>query len=137
LTWRLYGRLPPNRFSPPGLTAGEAFAAMDHVLDQARTGPPYLQRPEVAQIVVDSIHYCEQEMYDLHAYVVMANHVHLLINPRIEVSRLTQSLKRYTARSANRFLGLAGPFWQDESYDRLSAINPNLNESGIISSGTQ
>ena len=58
-------------------------------------------------------------MYDLHAYVVMANHVHLLITPRIEVSKLTQSLKRSTARSANRLLGLTGPFWQDESYDRL------------------
>jgi putative DNA methylase len=31
-----------------------------------------------------------------------------------------RSLKRFTARQANRMLGLTGsPFWQDESYDRL------------------
>jgi hypothetical protein len=30
------------------------------------------------------------------------------------------SLKRFTAREANRILGRTGqPFWQDESYDRL------------------
>jgi len=46
--------------------------------------------------------------------------VHLLITPRVEVSRLMQSLKRFTAREGNRMLGLTGqPFWRDESDDRL------------------
>ncbi len=72
-------------------------------------------------MVVSAIHYREQELkhYELHAYVVMANHVHLLITPRTEVARIMQSLKRFT-REGNRILGLTGqPFWQDESYDRL------------------
>ena len=50
----------------------------------------------------------------------MPNHVHLLVTPDVPVSKLTQSLKRFTAREANRLLQLTGiPFWQDESYDRL------------------
>jgi putative transposase len=50
----------------------------------------------------------------------MPNHVHLLVTPLVEVSKLMQSLKRFTARQGNRMLGLTGqPFWQDESYDRL------------------
>jgi REP element-mobilizing transposase RayT len=50
----------------------------------------------------------------------MANHVHLLVTPRVEISKLTHSLKRFTAREANRMLGLTGQtFWQVESYDRL------------------
>ena len=54
------------------------------------------------------------------AFVVMPNHVHLLITPLEAVSKLVQSLKRFTAREGNRMLGLTGqPFWQDESYDRL------------------
>jgi putative transposase len=58
--------------------------------------------------------------YELHSYVVMANHVHLLITPRVELAKVTHSLKRFTAREANRILALTGtPFWQDESYDRL------------------
>lgn len=50
----------------------------------------------------------------------MPNHVHILITPLVEVSKLMQSLKRLTAREGNRIPGLTGqPFWQDESYDRL------------------
>jgi len=58
--------------------------------------------------------------YRLHAYVVMPNHVHMLVTPRVPVSVLMQSLKRFTARQGNRMLARTGqPFWQDESYDRL------------------
>ena len=77
--------------------------------------------PEIAKLVVDAIHRAEQQMqhYELHAYVVMSNHVHMLVSPKVEVSKLTHSLKRFTAREANRILGLTGrPFWQEESYDR-------------------
>jgi REP element-mobilizing transposase RayT len=95
---------------------------MDRLLDSARTGPLYLRQPEIADMVVEAIRHRERQMehYDLHAYVVMANHVHLLITPRVPVSKVMQSLKRFTAREGNRILGLTGrPFWQDESYDRL------------------
>jgi REP element-mobilizing transposase RayT len=67
-------------------------------------------------MVVDAIRYRDGGPYRLHNYVVMANHVHLLITPLLPVPRLMQSLKRFTAREGNRILGLAGrPFWQDES----------------------
>jgi REP element-mobilizing transposase RayT len=50
----------------------------------------------------------------------MGNHIHLLVTPLVQVSKLTQSLKRFTARQGNQILGSTGqPFWQDESYDRL------------------
>src|SRR5947208_15228348 len=48
----------------------------------------------------------------------MANHVHLLVRPRVSPSRLLQTLKGSTAREANRMLGRTGqPFWPAESYD--------------------
>jgi len=56
----------------------------------------------------------------LHAWVVMSNHVHMLVTPRVAVSTLMQSLKRFTAREANLVLRRTGQvFWQDESYDHL------------------
>jgi REP element-mobilizing transposase RayT len=121
LTWRLYGSLPANRTFPPPTTSGQAFVAMDHLLDSARTGPLYLRHPDIASVVVEAIHYRERERhYQLHSYVVMANHVHLPMTPLADVSKLVQSLKRFTAREGNRILGFTGqPFWQDESYDRL------------------
>ena len=72
-------------------------------------------------MVVEAMRYLERRMdYQLHAYVVMGNHVHLLISPRVPVSKVMQSLKRFTGREGNKILGLTDqPFWQDESYDRL------------------
>ena len=56
--------------------------------------------------------------YQLGAFVVMVNHVHVLLLPIVNPSRLLQSLKGFTAREANRMLGRTGePFWQAESYD--------------------
>jgi len=122
LTWRLAGSLPENRHFPSDLQSGEAFAAMDRLLDRAQTGPRYLRRPEIANLVVEAVHFRARSMghFQLHHYAVMPNHVHLLVTPAVPVSKLMHSLKRYTAREANRVLGLSGkPFWQDESYDRL------------------
>jgi len=122
LTWRLHGSLPEGRSFSPAMTSGKAFVAMDRLLDCASTGPLHLRRPEIARMVVETIHYHAQTLghYDLHNFVVMANHVHLLITPHVPVSKLMQSLKRLTAREGNRILGVTGqPFWQDESYDRL------------------
>ena len=93
---------------------------MDRVLDNARTGPLYLSQVEIAGMVVDAVVYRDRRDYDWHAYAVMANHVHLLITPRVPVSKLMQSLERYTAREGNKILGVVGrPFWQAESYDRV------------------
>jgi len=122
VTFRLHGSLPANRaFPSANLTSGQAFVAMDRLLDHARSGPMYLGQPDVAQLVLDSID-CGVEIghYELHAFVIMSNHVHLLLTPSIDVSKLLCSLKRATARKANLLLGLTGqPFWQDESYDHL------------------
>ena len=121
ITWRLYGSLPGNRVFPETLTSGEAFVAMDTLLDQARSGPVSLKQPEIAELVVGAIEHGEAhlKMYERRAWVVMPNHVHLLITPLVEPARITQTLKRFTAREANKLLGFTGPFWQPESYDRL------------------
>jgi len=120
LTWCLYGSLPANRRFPRVTTDGKAFVAMDRLLDTTRTGPQHLRRPEFAEMVVGALRHLEGEgRFATHNFVVMANHVHLLITPKEDVGKITQSLKRFTAREGNQLLGVSGtPFWQDESYDR-------------------
>jgi putative transposase len=92
---------------------------MDRYLDTTRLGPMYLAQESLARIVVASLHRgALLGHYELGAYVVMSNHVHVLLLPRISPSRLMQSLKGATAREANRVLGRTGEtFWQAESYD--------------------
>jgi type I restriction enzyme R subunit/putative DNA methylase len=121
LTWHLHGSLPVSRFPPPGeLESGQLFVWIDRYLDSTRTGHFYLRNPQIAKIVVDSIQFgCESlRHYELHAYAVMGNHVHLLITPLVPLSKLQQALKGFTAREANKILGRTGmSFWQRESYD--------------------
>ena len=109
LTWRLHCSLPAHRPFPAELTAGQAFLALDHLLDHASTGPLFLSQPAIARTVAEAILYRERPLqhYELHAWVVMPNHVHLLVTPLIPVSKLLQSLKRFTATEANRLLGEA------------------------------
>ncbi len=121
LTWQLHGSLPHGLYPPPGkLNSGRAFVWMDRYLDRTRHGPRYLRNETVARMVVASIHCGAEDLghYDLQAFVVMPNHVHMLVTPRLEPSRFLRSLKGYTARQANQHLGRTGqPFWQPESYD--------------------
>jgi putative DNA methylase len=123
LTWRLHDSLPPHRsFPAAALNSGQAFAALDRLLDEASSGPFYLRQPAIAKMVAEAIRYNADILghYVLHAYVVMPNHVHLLVTPAITLPKLTKSLKGITAKRANILLGLTGkPFWQDESYDHL------------------
>ena len=120
ITWRLHGSLPANRRFPDATPAGQAFLAMDRLLANTRVGPTHLRTPEIASLMVESIRHRHLIDYALHRFVVMPNHVHILVTPINPVPKFMQSLKRFTAREANRVLGTTGrPFWQDESYDRL------------------
>ena len=120
VTWHLQGSLPHDRYPPPGLRAGEAFVWMDRYLDTTRLGPMYLSRQDIARIVVNSLQRgVELGHYDLRAWAIMANHVHVLLRPKVSAQRVCLArLKGCTAREANLVLGSTGqPFWQAESYD--------------------
>lgn len=123
ITFCLAGAVPARRFPPSTkpLSAGKAFVYMDLALERRRDGPLWLGRAEIADLVVESLKTGVQlGHYLLHAYVVMPNHVHVLLTPLVEVSRIMQSMKGFTSRMANRLLGRTGEtFWQGESYDHL------------------
>jgi REP element-mobilizing transposase RayT len=118
LTWNLYGSLPEFRYPPSGHpSAGKAFVWMDRYLDTTRTGPMWLRQATVAQLVSESIR-GGTILYDLYSWVIMPNHVHVLLRPKADPSELLRRIKGRTAREAN-LLGRTGtPFWQAESYDR-------------------
>jgi putative transposase len=123
LTWRLHDSLPSHRSFPAvALNSGQAFAAMDRLLDEACDGLFYLRQPAIADMIVAAIQYNANILghYLLHAFVVMPNHVHLLVTPAVALPKLTKSLKGITAKRANTMLALTGSrFWQEESYDHL------------------
>ena len=133
LTWRLWGSLPVKADLSVHSTPGHAFAALDHCFDRSASGPLWLKDPRIADLVSRSIVIGESErrFYHLCAWVVMPNHVHLLVRPQVAVPILMRWLKGSTARRANLLLGRTGqPFWQDESYDHyLRSSSPRAGPS--------
>ena len=81
-------------------------------------GPKWRQEP-IAMLVIESLFRGEAlHHYRLGPFVIMANHVHVLLLPSISPNLLLKSLKGVTAREANRTLGRTGEqFWRRESYD--------------------
>jgi REP element-mobilizing transposase RayT len=118
-------------FQREHLTSGEAFVAMDRLLDTARTGPVYLRQPEIAHLVREQLlEVVASGLCSLEAYVVMPNHVHVLWTPAVALPALLQQVKGPTARNGNRLLGRSGePFWQPEYFDRMVR---NASEFGQI-----
>ncbi len=120
ITWRLYGSLPPQ-FRPPiaiGST-GKAFVSYDHVLDEAQTGPLWLRDPRIAEAVLNALRGAQRrKMFTLRAYAIMANHVHVLLEPQLPIDQITKGIKGASARETNLILGHTGVrFWQAESFD--------------------
>jgi REP element-mobilizing transposase RayT len=119
VTWRLHGSLPRFR-RHPSESAGAAFAALDQQLDRATSGPLWLKDAQVAECVsqtlLSGMH--RWGLYELSAWVVMPNHVHVLLRPLVPLRKVLMNVKSGSARAANAVIGHTGKhFWQDESYD--------------------
>jgi REP element-mobilizing transposase RayT len=83
-------------------------------------GSCYLKEPAVASMVAKSLKFHDKKKYELDAWVIMPNHIHLLLTPfeNVELAVIAHSIESYTAHEANKILGRTGRFWQVEPFDR-------------------
>ncbi len=146
VTWRLHGSLLRQGREVVGISEGQRFVHLDRQLDTAISGPMFLKDPNVAAAVVDTFFTASNEWkrFELFAWVVMSNHVHLLLQPNKSLSDVTRAVKKTSATRANLILGRSGlPFWQDESFDHwvrdgkqfdriVSYIEENPVKAGLV-----
>ncbi len=94
------------------------FSMSDQYLAQCESGPKHLKDSQTAAIVENSILFGAQTRYDLFAFVVMSNHVHVLLTPHWPLEKITQGIKGFTAKQINKMHNAQNRiFWQSESYD--------------------
>jgi len=92
-----------------------------------------LQNVQMATLVEETFLKFDGRKYILIAWCIMPNHVHVLIEPRIKLSKIVQSWKSYTGRWAvahNAELGLGVPgkkFWMREYWDRFIRDEKHLH----------
>ena len=98
-----------------------------HVLFDAQTerwlddgyGSCLLKDRSVREIVEKSLLYSNGDLFHLWSYVVMPNHVHVLVKPSAERSlvKIIQGWKSFSARNINRLLNRSGCLWMNEYFD--------------------
>ena len=80
-----------------------------------------LKKPELARHVANALEHFDGHRYDLGDFVIMPNHVHLIVAFHCCTDLETQcySWKKFSAGKINRDLGRKGRFWQEESFDHV------------------
>src|SRR5215831_9136510 len=86
------------------------FRERDEGLDRSASGPFWLRDPGIADMVEDALLYGEatRRFYTLHGWVIMPNHVHVVLEPHTPLPTIMRWLKGRTGRQANRRLGRSG-----------------------------
>jgi putative transposase len=83
---------------------------------------PLFSDPDIVAIILDSLRFLiENERFSLHAYVVMENHLHLIVSG-IDIAREVKNFKSFTAHKCVQF-------WQERNYffilDQLADLKLN------------
>lgn len=97
------------------------FGKYDAILDKYVIGNNWLKIPAIAEMVCESLHFFDNQRYELMCFTVVSNHIHVVFELKKEYALygIMQSIKTFTARKANELLDRSGQFWQHESYDRV------------------
>ena len=121
LTFRLAGSVPKDDEQLGILLLKRKFAEYDRILDTMKTGPHWLREQAVAAIVKEAMHYRDGTQYEMHAYTIISNHVHMVITltSELPLDRVLQQMKSFTAVACNKVLGRHGDFWLHEGYDHV------------------
>jgi len=84
-------------------------------------GSCLLKDSRFSQIVENALNHFDGARYDLHAFVVMPNHVHVLFTllEGEDSSRIIHSWKSFAAHEINKARGQSGEVWQEEYFDRI------------------
>jgi len=84
-------------------------------------GECLLCRDDVSNIVERALRHFDGERYTLGEFVIMPNHVHVLVTPLGEhtLTDILHSWKSYTAHEINRMLQRTGLVWQEEYFDHI------------------
>jgi len=93
---------------------------MEQWLD-AGYGSCVLSQAKIGELVENALRHFDGDHYQLGDFVIMPNHVHVLVRPSGDHSleSTVHSWKSYTAHAANKVLGKTGPFWREEYFDHL------------------
>ena len=97
-------------------------------------GSCVLRNPQIAELVIENWRHYAKMRYDLISYVVMPNHVHVLIRvyESFSLAKIVQSWKGYTGKKIREMInsGIAGSADRLVGFDRKDA-KQTLGDPGV------
>ena len=134
VTFQLHDSFPVERraeweaiFRDPGDSAKRR--KLETWLDRGH-GEGWLRRREVAQLIEKTLLDADGREYQMQAWVVMPNHVHLVVDVwDVPLAKLINGWKGKSSRLANTLLRRSGKFWQQDYYDTLVRDDGHLRKA--------
>ena len=144
-------RLQSELESMPEAQRTTAHRRRMHELLDAGRGCCVLMTEDCAELVEQSLFHGDGERYRLLCWVVMPNHVHVLVETQAgwPVGKLVQSWKRHTSRHIRTAKSMPAPaLWQRDYWDRFirnddhlaitrSYIEQNPVKAGLVSEASR
>ena len=106
-----------KRLSTSDISSNVRQYKIDAYLDISKKGC-YLHN-EILQFLKDFFLKYDKELYELIAFSIMPNHIHILFKQKAELAKILQQLKGSSAFQINKMLKRKGTFWEDGYYDKL------------------
>ena len=93
---------------------------IEELLDKGY-GECILKNERERGVLISALDYYSKDKYEIIAYVIMPNHVHLLLrfHPDVTPESVLGALKSYSAHIINRQLHRKGKLWKDECFDHI------------------
>ena len=126
MTFRLADSMPQDllakwraELAEGNITDADVRKRIEYFLDSGY-GSCALRDRRIANEIRETLLKWNGKRYRLIAWVIMPNHVHILIEMMEEysLSEVMHSIKSYAAHQANKILGQKGRIWAVESFDR-------------------
>ena len=153
ITFRLHDSLPAQlvqelKSDPQWQSDAKKRRQVEQWLDSGY-GACYLREPSIAALLQRALLHFDGERYRLIAWVVMPNHVHVLVEMQegYPLAQVVHSWKSFVAHQANKLLNREGQFWYRDYYDRfirnekhfdavVAYIHNNPVKAGLVQAAT-
>jgi REP element-mobilizing transposase RayT len=131
ITFRLGDALPRIALEAHSGEDGPAYRRRIAAVLDAGRGQCLLRDVSHATIVETALFHGIEDRYDLHAFVIMPNHVHVMIaaHPGNRLADIVQSWKSWSARAMNRCRGGIGSVWQRDYFDQYMRSERHASET--------
>jgi len=118
VTFRTAESLDPylKNLHAQNLPGGKKQLLADRHLDRSKHGAHLYV--EALKVYRNVLHAEDGKSYDLIAYAIMPNYLHLLFRQKTDLPTIVRRIKAKSALEINKLLGRSGAFWAKDYYDR-------------------